>query len=256
MKYAISGGGGDTSTPLNMVRRIRVMRRFVTLENAAILDVGCGCGEYVEALAHYSAGVRGIETDERKVGEFCQRHPNKTNLVNIASAEAIPFPSASFDIVIVNEVLEHIHNQHLALGEIHRVLRPGGKFLLFCPNRLFPFESHGMEKRDASISNPWMPFVPYLPLWALRYFGLNPWARNYWPWEIDDLLKRSKFSIESKTYVAQTFENISGRQPGNLSKIRPILRRFFGILEEIPVIRIFASVSQVVVSVPLKNPRE
>lgn len=208
------------------------------------------------AVSLYSAKVRGIESDKEKVRQFQQLHQDHTYMVDIASAEALPYPSDSFDIVIVNEVLEHIPNQDLALDEIHRVLKSDGRFLLFCPNRLYPFESHGMENKDRIISNPWIPFVPYFPLWSLKYFGLKPWARNYWPWEVNRLLKRHRFSINSKTYISQTFENISGRQPSKLSLIRPMLRRLFDILEKIPLIRMFTSVSQIIVSVPRANSRK
>jgi SAM-dependent methyltransferase len=46
----------------------------------------------------------------------------------LADAHALPFASESFDFVLSYAVLEHLHNPFIALGEIHRVLKPGGTF--------------------------------------------------------------------------------------------------------------------------------
>ena len=53
-----------------------------------------------------------------------------------ADAESLPWPAASFDIVVADSVIEHLERPDLALAEIHRVLRPGGVFAAWSPNRL------------------------------------------------------------------------------------------------------------------------
>ena len=49
------------------------------------------------------------------------------------SAYSLPFPNNSFDLVICSEVLEHLHEYNDAIKEIHRVLKPGGKFYASVP---------------------------------------------------------------------------------------------------------------------------
>jgi SAM-dependent methyltransferase len=53
-----------------------------------------------------------------------------------ASAQAIPWPSASFDAVVADSLLEHLADPRAALRECARVLRPGGRLILWSPNRL------------------------------------------------------------------------------------------------------------------------
>jgi 2-polyprenyl-3-methyl-5-hydroxy-6-metoxy-1,4-benzoquinol methylase len=49
----------------------------------------------------------------------------------------------TFDAVTTIEVLEHVRDLDRSIAEVHRVLKPGGRFLITSPNRLFPFETHG-----------------------------------------------------------------------------------------------------------------
>lgn len=56
--------------------------------------------------------------------------------------EALPFPDASFDLVVSNNVLEHVGDVPRALAEMYRVAAPGGRLLHCCPNYLVPYEPH------------------------------------------------------------------------------------------------------------------
>ena len=58
-----------------------------------------------------------------------------------------------------------------------------------------------------------LPGVPWLPL-ALGSRIFDYWARNYWPWELRALVERAGFRVIATDSVWQTFENISGHQPG------------------------------------------
>ena len=60
----------------------------------------------------------------------------------------LPFLDNSLDIVVMNEVIEHVNNDHTTLREISRVLRNGGSCIIFAPNKLFPFETHGIRSEE------------------------------------------------------------------------------------------------------------
>ena len=126
------------------------------------------------ALTHYTANIREIKTHQEKVKKFRHQNQNQEYIVDIGSVRTLPYPDDSFDIVIANEVLGHVPDQDLALDEKHRVMKPDGRFLLFCPNRLYTFETRGMAKKDGTIRSPWIPVIPYLSIWTLRHLGLKP----------------------------------------------------------------------------------
>jgi len=232
--------GGDTATSRNLSRRLDLITQHVSREDF-VLDVGCGRAEYVRLLLKHSSNTFGIETSAQKLTECYRTHPELHERVIEASAEAIPFPDHCFDVVILNEVLEHVPDQDAALREIHRVLKPGGKLLLFCPNRVFLFETHGFIILGAL--RMWIPVIHYLPAWSLRLLHVQPVARNYWPRQASSLLAQYRFTVRHRAFVQQTFENISGVQPWAIKQVHPLLREVVGMLGKFLLIRGFVSVT-------------
>lgn len=96
-----------------------------------ILDVGCGPGTITLGLARAVAPgeVLGLDIDPGSVAvaEATAREQGVNNLrFEIGSAEALPFPDASFDAVFEHTLLEHVPDPLSVLSEMRRVLRPGG----------------------------------------------------------------------------------------------------------------------------------
>ncbi|MCX7840126.1 MAG: class I SAM-dependent methyltransferase, partial [Anaerolineae bacterium] len=87
-------------------RRLAMIRRFVMLENARVLDVGCGIGAYVEKLAASGARAFGVDVDADKLADARAR---SLPLLVCAVSEALPFPNDSFDVVLLHEVIEHVN---------------------------------------------------------------------------------------------------------------------------------------------------
>lgn len=85
--------------------------------NKKVADIGCGYGrnkEIVESLGGEWVGVEPFEGGAHTV---------------VASAEDLPFEDNSFDVVIMDAVLEHIPDVGKAIAEVGRILKPGGKFV-------------------------------------------------------------------------------------------------------------------------------
>lgn len=95
------------------------------------LDIGCGNGDISERLArtndHYAVDVK----DQRRKKDSCYDF-------RLVTSECLPFDDEYFDIVISHHVIEHVHDQHMHLGEIRRVTRPDGIAYLATPNRTSP----------------------------------------------------------------------------------------------------------------------
>jgi len=200
----------------------------------------------VAALRRAESEAYGVEFQREKIAE-AYRRGIPPDWVKEGNLEHLEFVDESFDLAILNEVLEHVPNERQALTEVRRVLRPGGTLLVLSPNRLYPFETHGVRLRGSNYQVPhYVPFIPYIPLGLGRLF-FDYWARNYWPRQLADLVSDVGFELVGTDYLWQTFENISGKQPRLIATLRPVLRTVARVAERVPGIRRFG-VSQAVIA--------
>lgn len=208
-------------------RRLEMIQKYVPLEGKKILDVGCGVGTYLKAFRQFTSDVYGVEVDSKRAEEAHKITPN----VSVAPAEKLPFDDATFDVVFSNEVLEHVDDDRKAVEEAVRVLKPGGHFVVFAPNRLFPFETHGFYRRGKyKFGN--IPLINYLPN-ALRN-RLAPHVRAYTIGDIRRLLGGLPVRFVIFTQIYPGFDKIFARIP----LLGGLLRRLFYALEKTPL-RIF-----------------
>jgi SAM-dependent methyltransferase len=206
-------------------RRLDLIRRFVPLEGRSILDVGCGLGMYVRAFRRFSQDVHGVDIDPEKVAEASQELPN----LRVAPAEQLPYPDERFDVVLSHEVIEHVDDDRQALAEAVRVLRqPGGRLVIFCPNRLYPFETHGAYWRgEYHFGN--IPLVNYLPdRWRARFC---PHVRAYTSGDLRCLLRGLPVEIVTHTQIYPGYDKVVRRRPA----LGRLLRGFTYFLEHTPL---------------------
>ncbi len=97
-----------------------------------ILDLACGAGTTSFFIANrYDANITGIDIDEiliEQANEKLESRQNKKMKFTVADALTLPYPEATFDLVIAQAFLILIDEQKQALNEIYRVLKPGGIF--------------------------------------------------------------------------------------------------------------------------------
>ena len=109
--------------------------------NGIMLDVGCGEGRHIFGMMQQNPLMQciGLDMDKRSLEKAEEGYAYFKTLSQagvdflIGSAYSIPLPNNSVDIVICSEVLEHLHEYNDAIKEIHRVLKPGGKFYASVP---------------------------------------------------------------------------------------------------------------------------
>jgi SAM-dependent methyltransferase len=104
-----------------------------------VLDVGCGTGGLLRAL-EASVGVEATGIDASPHATACSR--GRGSLVLRGRAEGLPFPSGTFDAVTALDVIEHLDDDLAGVGELARVLRPGGVLIATVPAYAFLWSHH------------------------------------------------------------------------------------------------------------------
>ena len=90
-----------------------------------ILDLGCGDGQLSQRLAATGAYVLGVDASPEMIAAARERGIEAEQ----ANAENLPFHDATFDAVFSNAVLHWVRDQDAMLAQVHRVLKPGGRFV-------------------------------------------------------------------------------------------------------------------------------
>lgn len=187
-------------------RRLDMIARDVPLDGAQLLDIGCGVGAYVARLSALGAHAIGTEVELDRAAEAA----NAGAVVSAAVAEALPFANASFDALLLHEVLEHVADDRAAAREMARVLRPGGRAVIFVPNRWWPFETHGIVWAGSyRFGNA--PLVNYLPD-PIRN-RLAPHVRVYTSGSLRRLFDGLPMRVVRHTQVYPGYDKIAARCP-------------------------------------------
>ncbi len=180
------------------VGRRAILEEFLRLiipnpksQNSKILDVGCGTGANLEMLANFGES-EGVDVSDDAL-EFCK---SKGLKVHKGLAEKLPFADESFDFVTALDVVEHLDDDIAGLKEMNRVLKKGGKTLIFVP--------------------------AFMWLWGVQDDISNHRIR-YTKAQIVERLKVAGFEIERATYANWTFfaPILAGRVFMKITGIKP-----------------------------------
>ncbi len=137
--YDFGAGGAAPLAALEerQVTAIEMLRSVAGPQPESLLDVGCGDGLFVAELdARLGLSARGWSLHgvdvSRAMVQAATARPYSFAECNVE--DGLPFADGSFAIVTAGEVIEHVYDPDRLLGEIHRILRPGGHLLLTTPN--------------------------------------------------------------------------------------------------------------------------
>jgi SAM-dependent methyltransferase len=158
------------------------------------LDIGCGNGGVAATLAGKVGRAIGIDPEPWEVWpQFCNERSNLSfhvgsygDLTDLLGQDAV-------DVVVCNQVYEHVDDPVALIASIHRILKPGGLCYFAGPNLLWPIEPH-----------VFWPFVHWLPrrfaqrlmaaMGSKRAHNLD--ARSWSWWKLNGAFHRSDFSVQ------------------------------------------------------------
>ncbi len=182
-----------------------------------VLENGCGVGMYVRRLAELGGTVTGLEFEFERCLEALKQSERIVN----AAGEALPFPAESFDLVLSHEVIEHVSDDRAAVVEMVRALKPGGRIVLFCPNRGYPFETHGIYWRgEYRFGN--IPLVNYLPRRWRDW--LAPHVRVYSARDLERLFAGLPVRVVERRVIFGAYDNLIARFGGLGRALRSVLQ--------------------------------
>ncbi|HSB28321.1 MAG TPA: class I SAM-dependent methyltransferase [Pyrinomonadaceae bacterium] len=153
---------------------VEAVCRDVKDRRPRLLDVGCGTGANLLLLSKYG-DAEGVDISEDALS-FCRERG--LDKVKLGAAEELPYEDGTFDLVTAFDVVEHMDDDVAGLREMRRVLRPGGRVLIFVPTFMF--------------------------LWGVQDEVSNHRRRYRLP-ELHRVLEEAGFEIERSTYANITF---------------------------------------------------
>jgi SAM-dependent methyltransferase len=203
-------------------RRLQMIHQWAKLENARVLIDGAGVGMYASQIRRrYTPHVEAFDIEIERVQESRQDTPHAV----VAAAEAIPYPANTFDTILSHEVIEHVLDDRKTASEMTRVLKPGGRIVIFAPNRWYPFETHGHYWRgEYHFGNT--PLINYLPdVWRNQ---LAPHVRAYTARGLRALFDGQTMRVVTHQRIYGGYDNIIARLGSTGRIIRDTLYRLEG----------------------------
>lgn len=126
----------DVMNQYDVERRLEVMfddlLEDCPLDGALVLDAGCGTGAFGQAALGRGARVVAVDIGPRLLARTREKGVTEVAAADVAM---LPFPDGAFDVVLSSECIEHTPSPQASMRELTRVLRPGGRLALTCPNR-------------------------------------------------------------------------------------------------------------------------
>jgi SAM-dependent methyltransferase len=216
-------GLGQTSSSFGeggIEKRLRALSQLTEISGRRVLDIGCANGADTVRLAEHFDRVDAIDIEPERLADFRRavagsHLASKITIAEMA-AESLDFAAETFDAVTTIEVLEHVRDLDRSIAEVHRVLKPGGRFLITSPNRLFPFETHGFLIGGRRYPPARGPFLP----WVVPLHTRLADARTFTAGGLTRKIERVGFRRLGKTYIMPPFDRSRvGRQ------VRPLTDR-------------------------------
>jgi len=201
--HELNTGYDDTSTPWYRW----VAQRMIDVRGLRTLEVACGRGGFVRALARKGAYAVGLDFSRAALKIGRERSLNFEEESRAAfvqgDAHSLPFPDGYFDVIVSCETIEHLPQPEKGVSEFHRVTKPGGVLFLTTPNY---FNLMGLYEFYSKFRHP--KRGPDQPYDRIQFF-----------FQTRRLLKQAGWQIQKSDGVVHQLPIFPGRNPVRLRSI-------------------------------------
>lgn len=225
---------------------IPFLNEFIKIDsNLSVLEIGCGEGGNLKPFLDLGCTVTGVDLSEGKINNgklYFKQHPNKNNLLLYAEDIYHSNNLCQYDLIIMRDVIEHIHDQNRFMNYVKKFLKPNGKFFLAFPPWYNPFGGHQQicESRLLSVLPYYHIFPKAIYKGILKLFGesekkiealLEVKSTGISIEHFEKILKNNKYNIDrnSNYFINPNYEIKFGLKP----------RKQIPIISSIPFVKNF-----------------
>jgi SAM-dependent methyltransferase len=185
----------DVFTPQANARLIAAFVRLSELPRSSrVADLGCGSGVFTELLRREGYASVGLDISPRLVALGRSKYPG-LELIE-GDAENLPFDSESLDGVLLSGLVHHFPDPRQLIAEVRRVLKHGGRFVSFDPNRMNPLI--WLYRDRAS------PF--YSPL------GITENERPILAWQVAEMFRDQSFRVRTDYLAGLSYRYVASQR--------------------------------------------
>lgn len=189
----IWGGENLRLSPIHF-RSERLRRALISLKKVKgrVLDIGCGAGDFVEAINFYRPDLEayGLDISEKAIKKAKKRGLKAE--FKVGNGEELPYPKNFFDAVLCFDVIEHVEFPEKLISETRRVLKKGGIFQLFIPIEDSYFSFEGILHK--------------LGWKAKEKYGAHP--QHYSDKQISRMFKKGRFKMIGRAWGDHFFHQL------------------------------------------------
>jgi SAM-dependent methyltransferase len=198
----------------------RLIAAFVRLSSlprsARVADLGCGSGVFTELLRRQGYQSTGLDISPKLVALGRRKYPG-LELVE-GDAENLPFETGSLDGVLLSGLVHHFPDPRRLASEVRRVLKNGGRFVAFDPNRMNPFM--WLYRDHAS------PFYSSV--------GVTENERPVLAWQIAEVFRNEGFRVRSDYLAGLSYRYVASRR---MRMILPIYNFLDNVVFNLPIMQ-------------------
>ena len=200
--------------------KVRIIDGFVRLSGlgpgARVIDMGCGSGAFTGLLAAHGYKACGLDISPELIRLARRKFPDIDFFEG--DAESTPFAAETFDGALLSGLAHHFPDPRRLAAEVARVLKPGGRFVAFDPNRMNPFM--------------WLYRDPSSPFYSS--VGVTENERPVLAWRLAQVFRKEGFGVHTDYLAGLPYRYVAS---GRARALLPIYNFIDGMVFNLGVMK-------------------